>query len=369
MFDRTDLRAAVEAGAISQEAASRLEAFLTNRGDPRGTADPESLRFLANFNDIFLTIGVGILAIGLTALTGIIFGPTASTVTQGSLSVASALVLLPVAGIMWLLLEYFCARRRLLLPSMALASIFALYVGLAGGLLVSGITNVQDVRIDSFFDAWGTLGEAGIATFLVAAAAAGAVYARFKLPFALFLIAGALALAAYTFAGFFGDIGMVIGGFGAFVVGLITLAVAIAFDATDPARATRRSDNAFWLHLAAAPQIILGMRGMISGSTLTNPGPAEAVLILLVLVAFGVLSLALNRRALIVSGLLTFALALTTIVSSLGGGVTTTLIVTTLLLGVGILLLGGGWKTARRALLTVLPNGGLAGRLFPPEPA
>ena len=369
MFDRSDLAAAVEAGAINADAAARLEAFLAARRDPAGTADSETLRFLANFNDIFITIGIGILAIGLTALTGLMFGPSSTTLMQGSVAMAGALVLLPVAAAMWLLMEYFCARRRLLLPSMALATIFTVYVGVSVGILLSGVTNVRETRIDSLFDAWGTLGEAGIATFLAGAAAAGAVYGRFRLPFSLFLVAGALALAAYTFAGFFGDIGLVLGGLGAFVIGLATLAAAIVFDMTDPKRATRRSDNAFWLHLAAAPQIILGLRGMIAGSALADPGPAEAVLILIVLVAFGALSLALNRRALIVSGLLTFALALTTIVSSLGGGVTTTLIVTTLLLGVGILLLGGGWKTARRALLSVLPKGGLAGRLFPPEPA
>ncbi|MEO1100460.1 MAG: hypothetical protein AAFW65_01300 [Pseudomonadota bacterium] len=370
MFDRQDLRAAVEADVISTDVAARLEAFLIGRSDPAGTADPESLRFLANFNDIFITIGIVILAIGLTATTGIIFGPSAATALgEGSVSMAGIMVLLPVAGAMWLLMEYFCGRRRLLLPSMALAAIFTLYAGLSVGLFASGLSNIQDANIESFFDAWETLGNAGIATFLGGMAAAGAIYARFRLPFSLFLLAVSLAGAVYTFAGFFGDIGLIIGGLGALLVGLATLVCAIVFDASDPNRATRRSDNAFWLHLAAAPQIIFGLRGMISGSSLTDPGPVEAVMIILVLVAFGALSLALNRRALIVSGLLTFSLALTTIVSSLGGGVTTTLIVTTLLLGTGILLLGGGWKTARRMLLTVLPRSGVAGRLFPPEPA
>lgn len=370
MFDRTDLRAAVEADVISADVASRLEAFLTGRADPAGTADPESLRFLANFNDIFITIGIGILAIGLTALTGVMFGPSVATAAgSGSVSMAGVMVLLPVAGAMWLLLEYFGGRRRLLLPSMALASIFTLYVGLSVGMLASGISNINDVEIDSFFDAWSTLGNAGVATFLGGVAAAGAIYLRFRLPFSLFLLAVSLAGAVYTFAGFFGDIGLIIGGLGALLVGLATLAAGIGFDASDPARVTRRADTAFWLHLAAAPQIIFGLRGMISGSSFANPGPTEALLIIAALAGLGILSLALNRRALIVSGLITFSFALTTVVSSLGGGVTTTLIVTTLLLGTGILLLGGGWKTARRALLSVLPRGGLSARLFPPEPA
>ncbi len=52
MFDRTDLRAAVEAGAISDEAAKRLEGFLKARNDPERMLDPENLRFLSNFNDV-----------------------------------------------------------------------------------------------------------------------------------------------------------------------------------------------------------------------------------------------------------------------------------------------------------------------------
>ena len=162
---------------------------------------------------------------------------------------------------------------------------------------------------------------------------------------------------------------MVIGGMLSLLIGLVTLIVAIVFDARDPARTTRSSDNAFWLHLAAAPQIILGLRGILSGSGFTPSGPAEAITLLVALLLFGALSLALNRRALIVSGLITFGIALTVLVSSAGGGARTTLVMTTLLLGGGIVFLGGGWKTARRALLVVLPRNGLAARIFPPEPA
>ena len=58
MFDKTDIRAAVEAGAISDEGAKRFEAFLKARNDPDRMLDPENLRFLSNFNDVFLTIGI-----------------------------------------------------------------------------------------------------------------------------------------------------------------------------------------------------------------------------------------------------------------------------------------------------------------------
>ena len=71
MFDKSDIRAAVEGGAISDEAAKRLEAFLKARNDPDRMLDPENLRFLSNFNDIFLTIGIVILMTGLGFLSWI----------------------------------------------------------------------------------------------------------------------------------------------------------------------------------------------------------------------------------------------------------------------------------------------------------
>ena len=71
MFDKTDIRAAVEAGAISDEGAKRFEAFLKARNDPERMLDPENLRFLSNFNDVFLTIGIVVLMTGLGFLSAI----------------------------------------------------------------------------------------------------------------------------------------------------------------------------------------------------------------------------------------------------------------------------------------------------------
>ncbi|RYG35760.1 MAG: hypothetical protein EON93_06115 [Burkholderiales bacterium] len=90
---------------------------------------------------------------------------------------------------------------------------------------------------------------------------------------------------------------------------------------------------------------------------------------LIVLLAFALLSLALNRRALIVSGLVTFATSLWFLVNEFGGGGVNTLMLTALIIGGAIVLLGGGWRTARRAILKVFPQQGTLGRIFPPEPA
>lgn len=370
MFDRTDLKAAQEAGILSKEQVKRLDAFLTRRQDPSAAGGSEDLKFLANFNDIFITTGIVILAIGLTTMTTLITAPMIGSMTSaGQLGFAPALILFPVAAIMWILAEYFCGKRRLLLPSMALVTIFVVYTGLSIGAIASGLGGSRPDTIDGFLDTWTSIRSAGITSFMGMVTAALAVYIRFRLPFSLLLVALAIAGVAYTLTGFFGSTGYLISGIAFFAVGFSTLAAAIYFDARDPERVTLSSDNAFWLHVAAAPQLIWGLRSMIVGSGFEMPNQAEAAMIVIVLFGIGILSLALNRRALIVSGLITFAMALGRLVEETGGGEATNAVITLLLLGSGIILLGGGWHTARRLVLNFLPTRGIAGRLFPAEPA
>lgn len=376
MYDKTDLRAAIEAGAISDESAKRLESFLKARNDPDRMLDPENLRFLSNFNDVFLTIGIVILMVGLGFLSGIsvfnIFGPGLITPTSldGATAFANSMKLIviltpiPVLVGAWLLAEYFCGKRRLLLPSMALSGII---VWAAAAIALGVFTPVD--RAESYSSPWGMLFGMSYAGFIGGAIAAIAIFLRFRLPFSLFLLAGAVAGLLYTAIAQLGGIGQVASGLAMLLIGVGTLIAAIGFDMKDPTRSTRNSDHAFWLHMAAAPQIILGMRGLLLGSGFAPASTADATVMLLVLIAFALLSLALNRRALIVSGLLTFATSLWFLVNEFGGGGVNTLMLTALIIGGAIVLLGGGWRTARRALLKVFPKHGMFGRIFPPEPA
>ncbi|HVY87232.1 MAG TPA: hypothetical protein VG942_00080 [Hyphomonadaceae bacterium] len=380
MFDKSDIRAAVEAGAISDEAAKRFEGFLKARNDPDRMLDPENLRFLSNFNDVFLTIGIAVLMTGLAFLSGIaawnIFGVEA--ITRGVDSVPSqsaintvklAMVVTPIPVIVgaWLLAEYFCGKRRLLLPSMALSlAIVAASAVFMTALLVP--TNVDDVnRISG--NVGNYISSISYGGFGAAAVAAGAIFWRFRLPFSLFLLALSAAGLFYTLVGNSLGLDQIFSGAVMLGAGVATLICAIAFDMRDPQRSTRTADHAFWLHMAAAPQIILGVRGLILGSGFAPASMQDATAMLVVLLAFAVLSLGLNRRALIVSGLLSFATALWVLVDRVGGGGVNTLMLTALIVGGAIVLLGGGWRTARRALLKLIPSAGVTGRIFPPEPA
>jgi hypothetical protein len=385
MFDKTDIRAAVEAGAISDEGAKRFEAFLKARNDPDRMLDPENLRFLSNFNDVFLTIGIVVLmtglgflsVIGVTNLLGVSSMTEPSTFAEGQaladkLRLAVILSPIPLIAAAWLLAEYFCGRRRLLLPSMALVIVVTWASGILAAGLASFLVDPANTagRIESgTMNPWEIVTGISYAGFAAAVVAAGLFFWRFRLPFSLFLLAGAIAGLFYTAVAQFAGIGQIGSGAAMLVVGLATLATAIAFDMKDPTRSTRSSDHAFWLHMAAAPQIILGVRGLLLGSGFAPASTAEATMMLVVLIAFAVLSLALNRRALIVSGLVTFATTLWVLVNEFGGGGVNTLMLTALIIGGAIVLLGGGWRTARRGLLKIVPQEGAIGRIFPPEPA
>jgi hypothetical protein len=366
MFDKADIRAAIEAGAISADGAARFEAFLKARNDPDKMLDAENLRFLTNFNDIFLTIGLSILMAGVGFLSGQVFLSMIGGVqSAGAIKLAIVLTPLPVLVAAWALAEYFCGRRRLLLPSMFLSGVICLCAAIAVSALLAPV-DAEGVERANFMD---VIGNFSFAAFGASALAGLAIFFRFRLPFSLFLVAMSVAGVFYTAVARVGDVQTLLGGVATLTAGLITLAAAIVMDMRDPHRASLTSDNAFWLHFAAAPQIMLGVRGLILGSGFTPAGAADATLMLAVLVAFGLLSLAINRRALIVSGLLTFILSLGVLVRQLGLDGVNGLIITALLVGGMIVLLGGGWRTARRTLLKLVPHQGLAGRIFPPEPA
>ena len=360
-MNRRDIEDARLAGILDDAKAAELTAFLKSRADPGASSDDESLRFLANFNDIFISVGIVILSIGLIMVSSTLFLATESAI----------LIIAPVIIALWLMLEYFAGRRRLLLPSMTLTVMITFLFTLLTALVANGLGSVDSAT--SRFD--GGFGNGidtikGVALWSAGGAtiAAGTIYARFRLPFALFLIAVALAAGLYFEAFTNGNVSPIYSGSASFLIGLATLAVAVFFDARDPARQTLNADNAFWLHLAAAPQIMLGLRAIFSGGTFSSLSGAEAVPLLIALVVFSILSLALNRRAIIAAGLLSFWVAFNALADGATSGVLQ-ITLPLLLLGGGIVLLGAGWKTARRFVLAFVPKTGIFARIFPPEPA
>jgi hypothetical protein len=135
--------------------------------------------------------------------------------------------------------------------------------------------------------------------------------------------------------------------------GVVTLVVAMIFDTRDRHRVTRRADIAFWLHLLAAPLIVHGLfttMGILTG----NLSSTQAGAVLAFYVAFGLLALIIDRRALLVSSLIYVLYAASTLIASSGfhdysSGVTA------LAIGVFLLILSAGWSYLRALVLNIMP--------------
>lgn len=350
------------------------------RGSPAGE---EELRFIRNFHDIFLSIGIMMFAAGLGIVSSLgiqeIVGPDRSDWRAIAWMVAG--VSFVDAAIMWLMAEFFARTRRLFLPSIVIlivfvafvvAGVFTVYVATFGG---DEIKEIEDAAKQLKLLPLILSGGATLATF--------GFYLRTRLPFAMGF--GALALAAVGVSAVaYHDPQAVVKNamLLQLAAGLFMFALGVFFDARDPERRTRLSDNGFWLHFFAAPMIFAAVISMTTGggvgmfSRLSQEmagGPplnetAAAATTLTVVIVFALISLLINRRALLVAGLLSAAVAMGVLISKTGLNGAWTAALTLLLLGGAMVLLGGGWHAVRRVLVAPFPKSGLIARIIPPEP-
>ena len=320
---------ALEAGIITQAQADKMRP--KDRAAVIGNED--DMRFLRSFSDVFIAIGVGLLALGLATIAGI-FG--------GGISFIGAAI------VMGFLAEYFGRKRRAHAPTLVTALAFLLFVQ-SGAEKLIGFGG-------------------GVAAALVTLGAMLLFYWRVRLPFCIALIAIAV---LYLFFALFPNMVQAPFGLSLFIGGILIFAVALAYDVRDTHRTTRFADNAFWLHFLAAPLIIHGLAlSMVNlqKDTLFNIVPVvslgrgDALLVMLMVFVLTLIGLAINRRALIVSSLGYAGFAIGFLFDKSGVGLGTTLALTLLVLGAAVIFLGAGWHSARGLLLKFLPNW----KIFPP---
>ncbi len=136
------------------------------------------------------------------------------------------------------------------------------------------------------------------------------------------------------------------------ISGLLVFLLAMVFDMSDLDRVTRRTDIAFWLHLLAAPLIVHPLIATIAEHG-TQLDTNAAVAILAIFLGFAIVSLIIDRRALLVSGLTYAGLAFGTLLQK--SGFSDTPAATLLALGSFILILSALWHPLREAVLKLLP--------------
>jgi hypothetical protein len=376
MLQDADLDAAVSEGIVTAEQAAALRGLAQRRERERAIelGHEERFRFMRGFNDVFFSIGV-LLFIGGFAY---------------FMLPRSAFGLAITAVVVWLLAELLVARLRLVLPGILLACAFVGFVFAASiQLPVEGWLGmqVQFRRAPSAISVLQALQyyPGGPLMFaaraLVAAAAAGLFYWRFKLPFALLPLAASLVVAAIGVASFIVPQAAAVSDTVILLLcGLGVFAAAMTFDASDRERLTRRADCAFWLHLLAAPLIVHSVISLVTPSLVGSsryfgvrfaPDMTGelALAIALIVAVLAVVAVLIDRRALLVSGLaylggaIGFALASSGFRSDPSFVIAATLVI----LGAFVLTLGTGWVPLRRLLLRLV-SPAISNRL-PPVPA
>lgn len=334
MYSESDLQDAVAAGALSAEAAQALRDHVSQlRSSP--VVDEEHFRLLSGFNDIFVAIASIILLVAIGWLgNGLRFdGPP-------------VMIGLLIAAASWGLAEYFTRKRRMALPSILLLVAFVGGIAFATGAIGSIIVPRPDARTG--------------AVMMAIVAAAGAVAAwmhwrRFMVPItvaagsvAALGVLGSLLVAAFPQSSVL-PIAMML------IAGLCTFALAMWWDISDRGRISRRSDVAFWLHLAAAPLIahsLFNLLGVLNGDEI---GGGRALAVIALYMLFGVIALAVDRRALLVSSLAYVLYALYALFKH-AGAVEMSWALTALVIGSALLLLSALWHHARARVMGLLPE-------------
>lgn len=370
MYSEEDINSAVAAGALSPEAAQSFRAHMTRiRALPRSSE--EDFRLVNSFNDIFVSIGIVILLLAVGAIGQAIAGifapaedfwtlvrstpqPTPEQMEAwreaNNLKQAWEISLsgLFVAATAWPLAEFFTRKRRMALPSIILllafvGGTFATVLGLAINIVENGNDQLGAIMI--------------ALAALVAAGAAFIHWKRFMVP--ITVAAGAAAVAATI-------ISLVLAAVGpdnvdettvlslVFVAGLAVFAFAMRWDMSDRERITRRSDVAFWLHLLAAPMIAHPIFSLIGVTDGDNIGIGAALGVVVVYIGFGLIALAIDRRAMLVSALAYVLFALTFLFREFGA-VELNFALTALVIGSALLSLSAFWQPIRRAVVSALP--------------
>lgn len=326
---------ALEAGIISKAQAETMRAKLgVAENDRAQIGNEDEMRFLRSFSDVFIAIGVGLFALGLSVVARLMGG---------------GLSFLLAAAAMWAMAEYFGRKKRAHLPTLITALAFLIFIQRG----VGGVLADMGFGVD-------------IITALITLGAMGLFYLRIRLPFCIALIALAGLYLAATIANRIAP--EILGshfGIALFISGAIIFTAALLYDMRDKHRTTRFADNAFWLHFLAAPLIIHGLalsfvdlkqETLFGFIPMVSLGRGDAVIVMVIVAIITLIGLAINRRALIVSSLGYAAFAMAYLFDGTGMGLGTVVATTLLVLGAAIIFLGAGWHTARNAMLKILPK-------------
>ena len=343
MIEHDDIKAAVGSGLITERQAAGLISLSDSRRGAREnlSAGDEPFELFKGFNEVFIVIGLVILSIGWWGVVGLALGEDIINLQDYAMWVT-----LIGAVLLWLLSEYFVRKRRMVAPASALLLMFA----------ANAAFGFTAVLAEPFMIAQNDYSSVPV-PLLLATLAILVYWFRFRVPFAMAMIAVGLFAVAIVYAGSregrVADISELFllsaGGSFAWItlaLGVLVFAVAMAFDMSDPHRVTRRSADGFWLHVVAAPALVNTM-----ALSLLNQDSSSANLILIaVLAMFALVAIVIDRRSFLIAAI-GYIVALAATVFDGDGAALTVLI-----LGIVLLLLGAFWERIRARVLRWMPG-------------
>lgn len=321
MYTDGDLDSAVEKGIFTDKSVATFRAYISDQTNTH-TEDEENFRLISGFNDIFVVIACALLLL------------SSAWVCYSIHPAFSAFV---VSVLSWGLAEFFVLKRKMALPAIMLL------VSFVGGVLMSIVL------------AFETPSE--ISIMLAASVASVATWFHWKRFMVPITVAAGVGMAIIFV------ISMLISLFPAlssylmlfmFVGGVVIFVVAMYWDAKDLKRISGKSDVAFWLHLAAAPLIVhpvFTSLGILQG----NESLTSITTIIILYILLTLVSLAIDRRAFMVSSLIYVLVALSELLKTYGFA-GDSLAFVGVFIGFSLLLLSGFWHKSRRQIVQCLPT-------------
>lgn len=324
MYTDEDLYAAVKAGIFEEGAVSKFRKYISESSNTI-SADEENFRLISGFNDIFVSIA-SLLLLFSAGWLGFQF--------------AEPVGYFIAAAIAWFLSVYFVIKKKLALPAIVFLVTFVVStVGCIFFMLQSyGFEKPASMVLASGFGAL----------------AAWLHWYKFKVP--ITVAAGVASLVACLISIITTQVPSLKDYVLVFVMasGVMAFFIAMYWDSQDTERKTRKSDVAFWLHLLSAPLIV---HPIFSGmGILMAEGSIEKICVVIALYIFlGLVSVAIDRRALMVSSLIYILYALTALFKTYGM-VSFSFSIAGIFIGTLLLLLSAFWHKSREILWRFLPE-------------
>ena len=335
---RDELDQAIEAGILDRETGDALAAFLKKRRAAEPRVD-ERFRLFEGFDDIFAAVACILVLLSAAELllrASPMFGD------------------LGVAILAWFLADRYTRRRPMPMPAFVVALLF----------ILSMVWQIETwgIALLTLMDQPPMLMGIVIAVLgaLLVMIATSMLWYRFYIP--ITVAAGWIAV-GYVFTLTLVSFRAELSGeytkvfpflIASWLVGGAMLVAAVRADIANPTRVGRKADVAFWMHVGAALLFIHPWFGLLAAASVNIAGAALMALVYGLLTAF---SLAIDRRALLLSASVYLGIGLAMLTDTALDFQTWGTWLILLLIGLVLLALSDGWQWARAHVLTYLPEG------------